>query len=100
MTEERERERYLPYRSEVEHFVESPVWRYIVEEMMIVAQVATEENDDVDPYKEPAKIVRNQEKIRFAKMVIDLPRSIAEESDEMRVTKQIQEEEEEHDSAE
>lgn len=90
---ERERERDIPYLSEVEHFVASPVWKYVAEEIASIMMQAATENDELDPYKDAASICRNQGTIKLGKMILDIPAQLSEEI-KMQAAKPKQEEEE------
>lgn len=76
-----EEKRPLPYRSEIEHFVNSSVWRYIAEEISTLMLNASLDNDELDPYKDAAQMARNQGLIKLGKMILDMPAQMAEEAD-------------------
>lgn len=88
-----EKERDIPYLSEVESFVNSPVWKYVADEIASIMMQAATENDELDPYKDAAMLCRNQGTIRLGKMILDIPAQLAEEI-KMRSEKPKQEEEE------
>lgn len=93
--QEREQQREVPYRSEIEDFVRTSAWKYIAEEVATLMLQATADNDELDPYKDAAQLCRNQGLIRFGKIVLDMPAQMAEEADELaeQRTRQRQEEE-------
>ena len=86
-------ERTLPYRSEIESFVKSQVWKYIAEEISAMMLNAATDNDDLDPYKDAATMCRNQGTIKMGKMILDMPAQMAEEADEHAARRAKQEEE-------
>lgn len=87
-------ERRIPYRSEIENFVKTDVWKYMAEEISAQMLQASIDNEELDPYKEPARMVRNQQIISMGKMILDMPAQLAEEADEQaqRDSKQREEE--------
>lgn len=89
-------ERRVPYRSEIEAFVNTPVWKYMAEEIMRLMTQASVDNDELDPYKDAAAMCRNQGTLKLGKLIIDLPAQMAEEFDEQAANdaKQRTEEEE------
>jgi hypothetical protein len=90
-----EAERRVPYRSEIEAFVNTPVWKYIAEEISIMMVNAASDNDELDPYKDAAVLCRNQGLVKFGKMILDMPAQMAEEFDEQAANDAKQRTEEE-----
>lgn len=79
MSQREDGQRALPFMSEVEHFVTSPVWKYMAEEIASIMMQAATENDELDPYKDAAMLCRNQGTIKFGKMILDMPAQLSEE---------------------
>ena len=88
-----EREREVPFLSEIETFASSPVWKYMAEEIASIMMAASVANEEVDPYKEPAALCRNQGVIYLGKLVLDMPKQLSEERQEINA--RLKEEEEE-----
>jgi hypothetical protein len=59
--------------SDLKGFANLKVWKSIAESGMAKALMASEENDAIDPFREPTKIARNQGLIEGIKFLIDLP---------------------------
>lgn len=90
MSQRENGQRALPFMSEVEHFVTSPVWKYMAEEIASIMMQAATENDELDPYKDAAMLCRNQGVIKLGKMILDMP---AQLSEEIKLLSEKQEEE-------
>jgi hypothetical protein len=65
--------------SEINDFVERRLWKQVAEDCLARALMLSEDNDMLDPIKDPTKIARNQGEIAALKWAVDLPRIIKEE---------------------
>jgi hypothetical protein len=65
--------------TEIEHFVESRVWKMIVEQSLTMVSTAMEENNNTDPFKDPSKICRNQGIVEAAGRIVDYPAILKEQ---------------------
>lgn len=66
-------------RGELEGFVRSRVWQAIVAYSISRTRTLMENNNHIDPFKEPSTICRNQGMIAGIEELIDLPAIFAEE---------------------
>lgn len=67
----------------------------MAEEIAQLMLNASMDNEDLDPYKDPAAMVKNQRTIAFGKMILDMPAQMAEEADEQAARRAQQQKEEE-----
>lgn len=70
--------------SEVERFMQGSVWRAIVQAIATRSMDLTEENNEIDPVKEPTKIARNQGMVSALGFVVDLPQVLMETAEHDR----------------
>lgn len=77
-------------RHEVEDFVNSRMWKYIVATVVDRTSGLMEDNNKLDPFTQPSQICRNQGMIAGFGEVIDLPAVMAEQ---IEYEKNIKEEE-------
>ena len=77
-------------KHEIEDFIKSRVWRHIVAIIVERTSSLMESNNQIDPFKDPSTICRNQGMIAGFGEVIDLPAVMAEQ---IEYEKNIKEEE-------
>jgi len=79
MTEDLEKREFA--RHEIEDFVKSRMWRAIVATMVSRTSGLMEDNNRLDPFKEPSQICRNQGIIAGIGEIIDLPAVMLEQTE-------------------
>jgi len=81
-------------RHEIEDFVKGRVWRAIVAIIVERTATLTEENNKIDPFKDPTAICRNQGMVAGMGEIVDLPAVLLEQ---VEFEKKMKEKEENRD---
>jgi len=66
-------------RSEVEDFVNTRMWKYIIATIVERTSSLMESNNQVDPFTDPTSICRNQGMIAGLGEIVDLPATLVEQ---------------------
>uniref|UniRef100_A0A6M3KSP9 Uncharacterized protein n=1 Tax=viral metagenome TaxID=1070528 RepID=A0A6M3KSP9_9ZZZZ len=66
-------------RSEVEEFVNTRMWKYIVATIVERTSSLMEKNNQIDPFTDPTSICRNQGMIAGLGEIVDLPAVMVEQ---------------------
>jgi len=66
-------------RSEVEDFVNTRMWKYIIATVVERTSSLMESNNQVDPFTDPTSICRNQGMIAGLGEIVDLPATLVEQ---------------------
>lgn len=82
-------------RHEVEDFVNNRVWKYIVATMAEKVSTRMENNNSIDPFKDPSAICRNQGAIEALEEITDIPSIMAQTIEFESKVKEKEEEREE-----
>jgi hypothetical protein len=81
-------------RNEVEEFVQSRIWRYLLNEALVQTETAHTELRTMDPGKESTEMARAQGMIRGLEWFVDQPAVLVERIEFERKTEKKKEEEE------
>jgi hypothetical protein len=79
-------------RHEIEDLVRSRAWRLLVATAVEHTSALSEQNNQIDPFKEPTQLCRNQGEIAGVGFLIDLPAIWAEQ---LEYEKKVEKEEKE-----
>lgn len=78
-------------RHEVEALVSSRAWRWIVATAVDRTSSLLEENNNIDPFKDPTALCRNQGKVSGIGEFIDLPTVLLEQIEFNKKQEEIKE---------
>jgi len=65
--------------NELEEFIQHRVWKAIVKDSIDQMNAKMEENNDIDPFKDPTTICRNQGFMRGIGHIVDFPAILREQ---------------------
>lgn len=66
-------------KSDIENFVQNRVWKRLVQALIDRTNDKMEDNNIVDPFKEPTRIARNQGVVDGLSFVLDFPAILLEQ---------------------
>jgi len=68
-------------RHEIEEFTEGRIWKYIVATLVEKVDARMTENNQIDPFKDPTTICRNQGGIQALEEMVDIPAIMLQEAE-------------------